>query len=446
MGIWAQASEVAEATPTDRNRYVDFLRAISIMFVISGHWLITTAHYDADAGTLNPILALDIIPWTSWLTWLFQVMPIFFIVGGYSNAVSLEGARKNHATYAQWLTGRLHRLLTPLLLLVIAWAGISFVLHFTGAAPETITFLSRTALVPTWFLAIYILIVLLAPATYALWRRWGFVSLAGYILLAALVDFAFFQFGWKSLGWTNYFWVWLGIHHLGFAWRDGRLGNPPVLLAISLVSLLALMAMIFLGPYPIAMAGSPGDEVSNTLPPKVTLIALGMFQFGLLLSIEKPMQRILSGLRTWTCTVIINTMIMTIYLWHMTILLAVFALSYFSRGFGLSMEPGLGEWWWTRPIWLMVLAVLLIPVALLLSPLERVSRPKDTPTPASWRLIVGAIMAGLGITLATLFGFDGNLFSITSTGTIALVLGGAWICGLSINILAIKNPTPTRTS
>jgi len=92
MGIWAQASEVAEATPTDRNRYVDFLRAISIMFVISGHWLITTAHYDADAGTLNPILALDIIPWTSWLTWLFQVMPIFFIVGGYSNAVSLEGA------------------------------------------------------------------------------------------------------------------------------------------------------------------------------------------------------------------------------------------------------------------------------------------------------------------------------------------------------------------
>ena len=319
-----------------------------------------------------------------------------------------------------------------LLLLVIAWTGISFGLHFAGAEPETIKFLSRTALVPTWFLAIYTLIVLLAPATYALWRRWGFVSLAGYILLAAFVDFAFFQFEWKSLGWTNYFWVWLGIHHLGFAWRDGRLGNPTALVAMSSLSLLVLMAMIFLGPYPIAMAGSPGDEVSNTLPPKVTLLALGLFQFGLLLAIEKPMQRVLSGLRVWTCTVIINTMIMTIYLWHMTILLAVFALSYFSGGPGLSMEPGLAEWWWTRPIWLVVLASLLMPVALVLSPLERVSRPKDAPVPAAWRLVGGAIMAGLGITLATLFGFDGNLFSLTSTGTIALVFGGAALCGLSV--------------
>ena len=432
MGIWTQATEVAAATPTDRNRYVDFLRAISIMFVISGHWLITTAYYDTDTGTLIPMLALDTIPWTRWLSWLFQVMPIFFIVGGYSNAVSLEGARKNQTSYAQWLTGRLHRLLTPLLLLVIVWAGISFVLHFLSVAPEKIRFLSRAALVPTWFLAIYTLIVLLAPATYALWRRWGFISLAGYILLAAFVDFAFFQFGWKTLGWTNYFWVWLGIHHLGFAWRDGRLGSPIALLAMSLASLLALMALIFLGPYPIAMAGSPGDEVSNTLPPKVTLIALGVFQFGLLLAIEKPMQRILSGLRTWTCTVIVNTMIMTIYLWHMTILLAVFALSYYSGGLGLTMEPGLGEWWWTRPLWLMILAALLVPVALLLSPLERVSRPKDAPTPPPWRLVGGAIMAGLGITLATLFGFDGNLLSLTSTGAIALVLGGAGLCGLSV--------------
>ena len=150
MGIWSQASEIAAATPSDRNRYVDFLRAISIAFVIVGHWLITTAHFNADNGSLNPVLALDIIPWTSWLTWVFQVMPIFFIVGGYSNAISLEGAKKKQSSYAQWLTGRLHRLLTPLLLLVIVWVGAAFGLNLAGVDPETIRFLSRTALVPTW--------------------------------------------------------------------------------------------------------------------------------------------------------------------------------------------------------------------------------------------------------------------------------------------------------
>jgi hypothetical protein len=41
-------------------------------------------------------------------------------------------------------------------------------------------------------------------------------------------------------------------------------------------------------------------------------------------------------------------------------------------------------------------------------------------------------MAGLGISLATLLGFDGELLSLTNTGSLALVLAGAWICGVSL--------------
>lgn len=433
MSIWSQAKRLAVDTPADRNRYVDFLRAVSITFVIIGHWLITTAHYDAGTRTLNPMLALDIIPWTSWLTWVFQVMPIFFIVGGYSNAVSLESAARHNTHYAQWLTGRLHRLLTPLLLLVVVWAGLSFLLHVFGAAPDTVRFLSRTALVPTWFLAIYTMIVLLAPLTYSVWRRWGYASLVAYIALAVLVDVAFFHLGWTALGWSNYFWVWLAMHHLGFAWRDGRLGGPGALLAMSAAALLTLVALILLGPYPIAMAGSPGDAVSNTLPPKVTLIALGLFQFGLLMALEKPAQKLLAGVNAWTVTVIVNTMIMTIYLWHMTVLLLVMGVAYLANGFGLTMEPGGGEWWIARPAWLLVMAVLLIPVALALSPLERIARPAHAATPPAWRLIAGAVFAGLGITLATLFGFDGAVMSLSNAGIIA-VIGGAALCGISVRM------------
>lgn len=434
MNIWSQAREVAAATPEDRNRYVDFLRAVSIGFVIIGHWLITTAHYDASTTSLTPVLALDIIPWTSWLTWVFQVMPIFFIVGGYSNAISLEGAKRKQLSYAQWLTGRLHRLLTPLLLLVMVWAGISIALNVAAVDADKIKFLSRAALLPTWFLAIYTMIVLLAPLTYRLWQRWGFASLAAYISLAILVDYLFFAMDMHWAGWTNYFWVWLAMHHLGFAWRDGRLGRPIMLVTVSLVSLLTLSALIVLGPYPIAMAGSPGDAVSNTLPPKITLLALGLFQFGLLLAIEKPMQRLLSGVNAWTMTVLINTMIMTIYLWHMTVLLAVLVVSYMAGGAGLTMEPGSAPWWWSRPVWLALLTVLLIPLALLLSPLERVSRDKNAGTPSAGRLVGGALMAGLGITLATLLGFDGNVFSLTNSGVVLLVIGGAWVCGISLRL------------
>lgn len=433
MSIWSQATAIAEQTPANRNRYVDFLRAASIMFVISGHWLIATAYFDTSTGVLSPVKMLEVAPWTSWLTWLFQVMPIFFIVGGYSNAVSLEGARsKGGFHYASWLTGRLHRLLTPLLVLIVFWALMSLVLNVFGASPETITFGSQAALVPTWFLAIYTMIVLLAPLSYTFWQRFGFYSLAVYVLLAVLVDIAFFKFDITWLGWSNYFWIWLAVHHLGFAWRDGRLGSPLVMLAIAAMALLVLVLMIFKGPYPLAMAGSPGEAVSNTLPPKITLIVLGVFQFGILMAIEKPMQRLLSRLRAWTATVIVNTMIMTIYLWHMTILVIVLALSYLASGWGLKMIPNSIEWWWSRPLWLGALALLLIPVALLMSPLERVARPKDAPAPSSARLVIGAVMAGAGISTASLFGFDGNLLSLHSIAALALVLFGAAICGLTL--------------
>ncbi len=436
MGIWSQAGEIAEQTPASRNRYVDFLRAASILFVITGHWLIATAYFESTTGDFSSVMMLEVAPWTCWLTWLFQVMPIFFIVGGYSNAISLESATKNNTpfNYANWLTGRLHRLLTPLLVLIVFWAFMAFGLNLFGASTDTVVFASQAALVPTWFLAIYTMIVLLAPATYAFWRRWGFLSLGFYVLMAALVDLAFFQWNIQWLGWSNYFWIWLAVHHLGFAWHDGRLGKPSLLIAVSAVALLVLMLLIFKGPYPLAMAGSPGEAVSNTLPPKITLIALGVFQFGLLLAIEKPMQRLLAGLRFWTCTVIINTMIMTIYLWHMTILVLVLGLSYISSGFGLTLVPNSADWWYSRPLWLAVLLCLLLPIAMLMSPLERVARAKDAPVPSSARLVIGAVMAGAGIAAASLFGFNGDLLSLKSIAPLVLVLGGAAICGLSLRL------------
>ncbi len=432
MGMWEQASKVAAATPAERNRYVDFLRAASILFVISGHWLITSGYYDSELGVMQFLLALEVIPWTQWLTWIFQVMPIFFIVGGYSNGVSLESARSKNLDYAQWLAGRLHRLLTPLLLLVLAWGFIAFGLALGGLAPETISFLSKGALVPTWFLAIYTMIVLLAPAAYRLWTRFGLPSLFALLALAVLTDLAFFALGWTWAGWTNYFWVWLAMHHLGFAWRDGRLGSPVMLLGLAAASFAVLVCLIHFGPYPVAMAGSPGEAVSNTLPPKITLIALGMSQFGLLLAFEKPMQRWLASQRVWTCTVIISTMIMTIYLWHMTVLFLVLATSYLLGGIGAHSYPGSAEWWWMRALWIAVPAVVLLGVAPLLAPLERLSRPADAPVPPAWRLLCGAMMAGGGLVMATLRGFDGQLLSLGSSGALLLIVGGALLCGIPL--------------
>ena len=428
MSIWSQASEMAALTPQDRNRYVDFLRAVSILVVITGHWLIATAYY-VD-GTLTPGHLLKSQPQTQWLTWLFQVMPIFFIVGGYSNAVSLESARRKGVGYAGWLAARLNRLVAPLLLLLFAWTAIAVVMHLMGVRPEVIQFTSQAALIPTWFLAIYIMLVILAPAAYKFWQRLGFASFWIFVALAALMDIAFFASDMRWLGWSNYFWVWLAVHHLGFAWRGGRLGSPMRLVACSAVAFLALYLLVFRGPYPLAMVGSPDEGLSNTLPPKITLLALGVFQFGLLLAFEGPLRRALSGLRLWTATVLINSMIMTVYLWHITVMVVFGAVLYLAGGLGLGIEPGTTDWWLSRPVWIAILLVLLLPVALLLSPLERSSRSPDSAIPSPVRQIAGAMMLCLGISLLAMYGYGGGPLPRMDIASFALVVVGAGVSGL----------------
>jgi surface polysaccharide O-acyltransferase-like enzyme len=428
MSIWSQAQQLAAKTPAERNRYVDFLRAVSILMVVTGHWLIVAIYYHDGTFELGDLL--EIRPNTQWLTWLFQVMPIFFIVGGYANGVSLESARRRGVGYAGWLVTRLNRLISPLLVLLLAWAALAAILHFAGVSGDVLRLASRTALIPIWFLAIYIIVVMLAPLTYQAWQRWGFASFWAFAAVGALVDIAFFAADLQWLGWTNYLWVWLAVHHLGYAWRDGRMGSPGRLLVYSALGFTALALLITQGPYPFAMVGSPDEALSNTLPPKITLLALGIAQFGLLLALETPMRRLLDNLKLWTATVLINSMIMTLYLWHLTIMVILVSLAYLAGGFGLGLEPARPEWWLTRPIWIAVLYACLLPVALLLGPLERRSRSPDAKTPPAAQLIVGAILVCFGVALLAMFGFGSAPLPGLDLGACAAVLIGAAMSGL----------------
>ena len=418
---------MAAQTPPERNRYVDFLRAVSILVVVVGHWLIATAYY-VD-GDLAPGHLLKTEPQTQWLTWLFQVMPIFFIVGGYANAVSLESAKRKGVDYSGWLAARLNRLVAPLLVLVIAWTGLAIVMHLLGARPEVIKFTSLSAFVPTWFLAIYIIIVMLAPLAYQFWQKLGFGSFWIFVALAVLNDFLFFAQDMRWLGTLSYLFVWLAVHQLGFAWRDDKMGKTLILLVYSAIGLLTLYLLIFKGPYPLAMVGSPDADLSNTRPPKITLIALGVFQFGLLLVLEGPMRRALNGLKLWTATVLVNSMIMTVYLWHITVMIVFGAVLYLLGGFGLAIEPGTSEWWWSRPIWIGTLLVLLVPVALLLSPLERGSRSGVAP-PSVIRQVLGALMLCFGIAMLAIYGYGGGPVPWFDAAAFGLVIVGAGISGL----------------
>ena len=152
---WSRAARLADRTPASRNRYVDLLRAASMLVVTVGHWLAAAPYFDAN-GALIGAHILTAVPWTAWLTWIVQVMPIFFIVGGYANGVSWRAARRDGRSYATWLESRLRRLVWPLIPLLVAWVAIVAIEYARGVRPELIRYGSQVAFIPIWFLAVYI--------------------------------------------------------------------------------------------------------------------------------------------------------------------------------------------------------------------------------------------------------------------------------------------------
>ena len=402
--LWTQAAGAAARTPDTRNRYVDFLRAVSILAVISGHWLMAAPWVSGGGVRLSNLL--EYRSWTHFLTWVFQVMPVFFLVGGYSNGVSWKAAVRDGKSYADWLNGRLQRLLGPVMPLLVVWVVLGAAGTAAQVEPVLLRAGSQMALVPIWFLAVYTMAVVLVPFTYAAWHRFGMWSFWALALAAVLDDVLFFGADLRLLGWLNYGFVWLAVHQLGYAWREGWFAGTRRTLVWAATGLLTLVALVTIGPYPVSMVSVPGEDVSNTLPPKLPMLLIGVVQSGLLISIEAPMRRWLRRITPWTATVLVNGMIMTIFLWHLTASTLLIGGAMVAGDIGLTAVPGSPTWWLLRPVWLAAYLVALAGLAMIFGRFER-DRP-GIPPAAPWRQVLGAVFVCGGLAFLALDGVAGS--------------------------------------
>jgi hypothetical protein len=263
---------------------------------------------------------------------------------------------------------------------------------------------SQVALIPTWFLAVYVMVVVVAPATHALWRRFGIASFWGFAIGAVLVDAVAFSNDLPLLRWANYAFVWLGVHHLGYAWRAGKISGPAQALAWAGTGLAVLVVLVAVAGYPVSMLTVPDEEVSNSRPPTLALLALGMLHAGLVLSVEAPARRWLRSIRLWGATVLVNGTIMTLYLWHATAMVLIIGLANLLGGLGLGFQPGSRDWWITRPVWILTCAALLSVFVVLFGRFEQSARGGRAAALPTWRALVGAIGVCVGLAALALGG------------------------------------------
>jgi fucose 4-O-acetylase-like acetyltransferase len=405
----ADVDALIRATPTSRDRSMDFLRATSIVAVVFGHWFIAINHWED--GVIRSTSAVGVTSGLWLLTWAFQVMPIFFFVGGFSNLVALDSNRRRGKTNWAFVRSRLERLLRPSIVFLGLWAVVQVGLHLADVgAPTGPRLWGDTTLLrgmrppgatipfgPLWFLGVYLVVVTIAPATVWLHRRFGlWVPLAMGLGAAAadLIAFSSGSWGWR---WLNVAFVLLLPHQLGHAYADGTLSAWPrrnywIMVVGGLAGLVALttpwLFELVLGPerfdwfpgigyYPKSLLGTDVELVSNAYPPTVCFLLGGIWTLGAVLLLKPRLDRWLLHDAPWRFTIVVNARIMTLFLWHMTAYLLVL-LVLWPLGFGREQDSTL-RWWLERPLWELVPGIVLLGLVAIFGRFERPPRARARP-------------------------------------------------------------------
>lgn len=387
-----------------RDRFVDLLRAVSILVVVLGHW--TMAAFTLQPGAdgtevLRVGNVMSATPALQPLTWLAQVMPLFFVAAGFANARALRGHRSAAKTsVADFLIGRAERVGRPTVVFVAVWTVGSTVAIAAGAPLAVVTTAGRNAAMVLWFLAVYLLLAALAPLQHRLTSRLtGSARWLPFVLapvLVALLDQTQ-NTTWAALGFVNYLLVFVFCQQLGFAYADGALTGIARRWWVGGigVALIALLLLTGPGPYPVSMIDLPGQDMSNMLPPSVVVIAVAVLQISIAMLIRPAALRWLERPAVWAVVAGVNLRVMTLFLWHITALVLVIGMA---MAMAVSFpEPGTGTWWLRQLGWIAAACVVTALLIVVFGPVEarglRRSRPSVT---GWWTSRAGAVAAGVG--------------------------------------------------
>lgn len=404
--------ELAEKTPTGRDRYIDLLRVASLGTVVVGHWLMAAVTVGDDGRTeVGNLLA--VVPDLQLLTWALQIMPVFFFVGGFSHALSYRSlSRKtpDESVYSAFLRARLQRLLRPTMVFIGVWGTAALLLQLLGEGGVLLDVTLRLVAQPLWFIGIYLAMVAFTPPLLKLHERYGWGAFGGLVLAAGAVDVARFALGVPYVEFLNFAFVWLAVHQLGFLRADGRLAvRVPAVLAVA--GLAGAAALVAFGPYPLSMVGMPGERVSNMAPPTFALLCHGMWLVGAVELLRAPAVRWLARPRVWRGVVAANGVSMTAFLWHLTAMLGVYGVL-IAADVPLP-EPATGEWWVQVPLRMAAAVVL---TGMLVAAFRRFEKPgaarelTRTPGAASGpAAAVGVVLCLFGVLGLSMVGFGGLL-------------------------------------
>ncbi|WIE62125.1 acyltransferase [Curtobacterium sp. MCLR17_032] len=367
----ANTAQDVRGAIAQRDLVVDLIRTACVVLVVFVH--VTMVGVGSDAAGLRVTSPLQELPWYVAATWIGQVMPLFFVVGGFASAVGWRStvARGGGARdYVATRLVRLYRPAVPLFAVLAVGLGIATVL---GTPADLLGELAFGIGSPLWFLAAYGITQCCVPLMARLHATAPWRTLAVLLLLAAAVDGVRLATGVAEVGLLNLGPVWLFAQQLGFLWADGWFARRSKLLLAGV----AVVAYAVLVPLTSVGLWAP-DMLQDLNPPMLPLALLAVGQACLVQLVHAPLTRLMHTRPAQAVVFLLGRDGMTIYLWHLPLFILL-------NGIGLLVglpfpDPGSRTWWATRVIAVVVLLAATLGVA-------RAVRRFDRPLP---RLVPGA--------------------------------------------------------
>lgn len=399
----------------DRDLVIDLARFFCLVLVVVGHTMMVSPVLHPD-GTVTSDNTLGNQHWFEPVVWVLQVMPLFFVAGGMTGLQSWWRLRARGGNAFDFMQARMLRLVRPAAaLLAVMFTGL-WAARLAGVDPQVIQLLASGAGMPLWFLAAYLAAQLNLPILARLHARAPWLTLAGLTSLVVAVDCL--RGMAPALAYLNMIFLWCAVQQLGFFLADGGPAAPgrPALAGIILGSNLLLGLLVWLGLY-------SGNMLVNLNPPNLTLLLLGLSQAAALQLFRPILARVVSLVSVRRLIGVAGRWSMTVYLWHLPLLAAMsglLLLTAFPQPAG-----GTAAWWWGRPLVLLALIGLLLPVLRLFGRLEeRPTAPATAPSRPAAAVVTAAVVVYVPVVDAALNGL-----------TLGLLGGGAACFALAVLLL-----------
>ena len=344
-----------------RDRGIDIVRAIAVVGVVGGHWLVTGLVI-GDGGAWRQASPLSSMPALAPVSWLFQTLALLFFAGGFG-----AGRPRTATTRSTRSKGVVRRLAVPLVVLLGVWAVVLVVATAAGVPYGTLRTIAMLVVSPLWFLLPYLVLrAATGPLSRAVDRAGPVPLVLPAIGLVALSDAGLLPM------WAAVPAAWAVPWVLGIAVaRRGRASlNGPLLIVSGIVAMAVLVLVLH---YPASAVGVPGDGRSNLSPPSLFAIALGLVQIGIYLLAAGRLGRSSPN----GCIGYLNRAALPIYLGHQSVLVATVGLTALIAGGpvnGLLTAPAGPPWIFARLAWLPFLALVLVALIRVAWPATRRSR------------------------------------------------------------------------